>query len=289
MKLFLILLLFILACFSINAQDLIVAQSGDTINCKITKIKDGYIFYSISEGDMIKRSVISTSDIQYYVGGVKKKKVNTETKNVVQVYCPVKIEFGMNTGLSHRTTKIWEEISHINSDYTKKLKNGFYMCGQLVYFITNNHGLGIKYSVFKTSNNIDNAEYLDELDYSFRGKLSDDIKISFWGVYYSARYLKSNNIFYANLGLGKMIYKNNFDAILWNGYLSGTTIGAHFDIGYDYRILNNLSVGIKVSCYFGKIKNVKRVVYDASYIRINLPEEKLHNLNLSVGVKYLLR
>ena len=45
----------------INAQDLVVTDEGDTLNCKITKIKGDFVHFTFKYGDEVRNTLLNKS------------------------------------------------------------------------------------------------------------------------------------------------------------------------------------------------------------------------------------
>ena len=64
--LFTITFLLSLIATTISAQDLIVTEKGDSLNCKITKEQNDYIFFTYKDGDEIRSTLLKVGQIKYY-------------------------------------------------------------------------------------------------------------------------------------------------------------------------------------------------------------------------------
>jgi hypothetical protein len=61
-------LLAVLALFttSLHAQDLIVTNEGDSLNCKITKIKSENVFFTFKYKDEIRNTLLPINQVKYH-------------------------------------------------------------------------------------------------------------------------------------------------------------------------------------------------------------------------------
>ena len=68
MRQYLFFLLLIIIGYTATAQDLIVTNEGDSIACKITRISDDFIHFSVIDksGVLLMRSRLPVSKVAYY-------------------------------------------------------------------------------------------------------------------------------------------------------------------------------------------------------------------------------
>ncbi len=253
MKNTLIIVLLILAATSVNAQDLILTNEGDSINCKITKVKKDNIYFSFKHKDEIRRTLLPLSHVKmlqynfYQTSEVPIEKV-VDYENYQHV------RISLNGGFSYQTAKIAESVPADFKDYVKQLKSGYHFGGDATYFFSEQLGFGFKYYLFKSSNSMDNI-YLDDIYGNRRyGIMSDDLTISFIGPSFSTKLLNHNksDAFLMNISLGYMGYLN--DKVVIDKYkMTGSTIGYAIDFGYDIGLTENLSLGLQISFISGTI------------------------------------
>lgn len=288
MKNTLILILLISMANSVFSQDLIVTNGGDTINCKITKVKTDNIYFTFKHKDEIRSTLLPMSNVKrhqfnfFQTSEVPKEKV-IRPENYQH------FRIAVNSGYSYQTAKVAESVPSDFKDYIKKLKSGHHFGGDLTYYYTEPLGFGIKYYIFKSSNNLDNIYVEDSNGYRRYGKMSDDITISYIGPSYSTRLINhdKSKAFLMNLSLGYMGYSND-KVIIDNYKMTGSTMGLSFDIGYDIGLSKNLSLGFQLSFLTGTLFE-----YDwndgTKTETINLEKgeyESLNRIDFSVGLRF---
>lgn len=288
MKNTLILILLISMANSVFSQDLIVTNGGDTINCKITKVKTDNIYFTFKHKDEIRSTLLPMSNVKrhqfnfFQTSEVPKEKV-IRPENFQH------FRIAVNSGYSYQTAKVAESVPIDFKDYIKKLKSGHHFGGDLTYYYTEPLGFGIKYYIFKSSNNLDNIYVEDSNGYRRYGKMSDDITISYIGPSYSTRLINhdKSKAFLMNLSLGYMGYSND-KVIIDNYKMTGSTMGLSFDIGYDIGLSKNLSLGFQLSFLTGTLFE-----YDwndgTKTETINLEKgeyESLNRIDFSVGLRF---
>ena len=121
MRNILIIALLILIANTIYSQDLIVTNDGDSINCKITKVKTDNIYFTFKHKDEIRstllpKSSVKTHQFQYYqTSEVPKEKV-VGYENYQH------FRLAVNGGYSYQTAKVAENVPSDFKDYIKELK-----------------------------------------------------------------------------------------------------------------------------------------------------------------------
>lgn len=288
MRKLLILAVLIFVSNSIFSQDLIVTSEGDSINCKITKVKTDNIYFTFKHKDEIRSTLLPISSIKthqfdyFQTSEVPKDKV-VGYENYQH------FRIALNGGYSYQTAKVAESVPSDFKNYISELKSGYHFGGDLTYYFTEPLGFGFKYYLFKSSNSLDNI-YLEDTDGNRTyGKMSDDLTISFIGPTFSTRLLSydKKNAFLMNLSLGYMGYSN--DKVIIDEYkMTGSTMGLSFDIVYDIGLSENLSLGFQISFLSGTLFE-----YDwndgSTTETIDLEEgeyESLNRVDFSVGLRF---
>jgi len=286
-RIFIIALLSFMAS-SIYSQDLIVTNEGDSINCKITKVKTDNIYFTFKHKDEIRSTLLPMSNVKIHqFDYFQASEVPKEKVAGYENYQHYRIS--VNGGYSYQTAKVSGSVPSDFKDYIKELKSGYHLGGDLTYYFNEPLGFGIKYYLFKSSNSLDNI-YLEDINGNRRyGKMSDDLTISFIGPTFSTRLLNhdKSNVLLMNMSLGYMGYSNN--AVVIDKYkITGSTMGLAFDFGYDIGLSENLALGIQLSFLTGTLfeydwndgtKTQKIKLERGAY-------ESLNRIDLSVGLRF---
>jgi len=173
----LILAFFTFFFITAKSQDLIVTAKGDSLNCKITKIKPDFIHFTFKYENEIRNTLLPPGQIKYY----KQNFYSTaevpvdKIKNVDGDY--QKVRFGFFGGWSYRTAKVGSDIPIQFQQYIKELKSGYHVGGDFNYFFSENIGLGLRYSIYRASNELSNVYIVDKNGQGRTGKMEDDITI----------------------------------------------------------------------------------------------------------------
>jgi hypothetical protein len=273
---------------SIFSQDLIVTNEGDSINCKITKVKKDNIYFTFKHKDEIRSTLLPMTSVKvhqsdyYQISEVPEEKV-MGYENYQH------FSFAVNGGYSYQTAKVSEIVPSDFKDYVKGLKSGYHFGGDLTYYFTEPLGFGIKYYQFKSSNSLANI-YLEDSDGNRTyGKMSDDLTISFIGPTFSTRLLNhnKNNALLMNLSLGYMGYLN--DKVIIDKYkMTGNTMGLSVDVGYDIGLSEYLSLGFQISFLTGTLFQYEwNNGTMTGTVKLEKGEyESLNRIDFSVGLRF---
>jgi len=295
MKRSLILFFLITVANSIFSQDLIVKNDGDSINCKITKVKAGNVYFTFVHRNEIRNTLIHLSNVEdykygyYQISDLYEEDVDKYEGNAVRYNDYQHFRFAVNGGYSYMTAKIDKSVPADFKKYVKEMKTGYHFGGDISYYFSESLGVGGKCYIFKTSNSLDDV-YLEDLNgYRRYGKMSDDMTITFIGPLFSTRLLNWNkrNAFLMNLSLGYMGHSKN--AVLIDKYkITGSTVGISFDIGYDIGLSKNFSLGFQLSFLSGTMDKYN-LSNGGQTETIKLEKGKYENLSridFSVGLRF---
>lgn len=269
---------------SMQAQDLIVTAQGDSLNSKITKVETDYLYFSINKDGGVLNTLLPMAQVSYY-------KYNFYTTSALPVDARVdgpkdfpRMRLAVNGGLSYRLAKIAGNLSSSQKEYIKGLKSGYSYGAELAYYWSKKAGIGAKYDVFRSNN-----EIRDVSDQTL--ELSDDIAISYIGPYYSSRFLTANkkNSFLMNLGLGYVGYNDQAFVFGSDFELTGGTAGLLVDLGYDIGLSKSFALGFQISFIGGTLTQYKiDDGFNTTTVELDEDEyEGLARINLSVGLRLI--
>lgn len=307
-KRYAVIMFFIVFAVSLRAQDLIVTNEGDSINCKITNVKSDIIYFTFRSGDEVLNTLLSVGKIDNYVidyystaevqveapRGVSRevqREVSRETpreKNMGKEIYP-HFRFAASGGWSYRTARLSPDIQSDFKNYYNKLKSGWHYDLGASYFFSEQLGVGLKYNEFRTSNEID--IYVDFEDGTTEyGSMGDNYRIKFIGPTFSTRLLNSTkkNCLLLELGLGYMDYRDKGHVLSMPVTIKGGTVGTYWSIGYDFGLTENLALGFQISSLSGTLYQITRSSGTQS-VTEKLAKDKYENLSrieLSVGLRF---
>ncbi|MFW5656190.1 MAG: hypothetical protein ACOC0C_01130 [Bacteroidota bacterium] len=273
-----------------QAQDLIVTDDSDSLNCEITEITPENIYFTFEfEGRNINTLLPRNKILTY-----KKNYFQIETETITQ---PMNSSFyhefriALEGGFSRRTAKIPDNIPNDYEDYINELKSGYNFEAGLTYYFSEMIGLGICYSQFGASNEMENVWLQDIYGNRTYGLMRDDIFVHFFGPVLSTRFYNYNkkSAFFADFGLGYLGYDN--DAIFVNDiHITGKTVGVSMDLGYDIGLSDNIAMGFEISVVSGTLTELE--VSSGSYSETRELEkdeyENLGRFDFSIGLRFHL-
>lgn len=288
-KYLIVLLMTVVLTHSLSAQDVIVTNEGDTLNCKITNIKSDNILFTFRYNGEIRNSLLPLSKVKFYQRDYYQKSEVPKGSTVGNKFYP-HFRLAINGGWSYRIAGLPDNIQTELKQYLKGLKSGYDIGLDMSYFFSEQYGIGLKYSYDGAKNELSDI-YVTLPDGTIKtGMMSDDISINYVGPFFAMRYLNASqkNGLLMNLGLGYTAYKN--DAVMIDSYrITGNTLGLGIEIGYDFGISDNFAVGIMASYLSGVL--IKVVVNDGTNIEtVTLDKgsyENLARINLTIGLRFI--
>ena len=147
--------------------------------------------------------------------------------------------------------------------------------------------------MFKTKNQLDNIYTTSTVTGQVRtGSLKDDITIQYFGPALCTRIISANKQtqLVSDLSLGYLSYKNNA-TVIDNFILTGGTIGFLWDLGVDFAIDKNISLGFSFAFIIGTLnqydfddgKQVQTIKLDKDNL------ESISRIDISAGLKWNLK
>ncbi len=275
-------LLFLTTAEFIYGQDLIITNKGDSLNCKITKIKPDYIYFTFKYDNSIRNTFLPVNDVVNYKKDFYSNPAFNLSENIKQEDFD-KFEIGFTGGLSFLTAKLSDQIDPQLRSYARELKSGYHYGGNLGIFWSETVGAGAKYSVFNSKNersfNIDN-EVL---------RVKDNITIQFIAPGVVTRLYSANKKtkFSSGIYIGYLSYRNDANV---NGdfIIKSNMFGAGFDFGLDLPLSKKLLFVLGTSFTGGSFKEftIKNVGFSNQEMsQTSEQAENISRIDLSAGLK----
>lgn len=261
---------------AVSAQDLLVTAEGDSLNCKITKIKGDYVYFTFRYQDEIRNTLLPQTQVKHH-------QYNYYAAPDVQPdqiagYRPEFMHWrlALNAGWSRRLAPLYDDgLTSWQKEYAKKLMNGFNISADASYFFTEMLGAGLKYDLYKSSNS------------SYYGE--DKISIQYVGPAFAMRFFNQakTNCWFMSASIGYMGYKDVGNAGGQAVTIKGSTVGVSWDVGYDVAISKKWSAGIQLSLLSGVLTEVDYIVNGVSEKKkLEKDEyEGLGRLNIAIGLR----
>jgi hypothetical protein len=287
LKHFFVILSVAIMSMSMQAQDLIVTNEGDSLNCKISKIKTDNIYFTFKHKEEIRSTLLPLDQVKFHQYNFYQQSEVPAAKIIGNQIYP-HFRAAINGGCSYRLAKISPSIPPDFEQYMKDLKSGYQYGMDLSYYFTEQLGFGLKYNRHKSKNEINNIYVVQPDGTTKYGMMSDDISIDFIGPFFGTRLLNASkrNSFIVNFSIGYLGYTN--EAVLFTDFtIKSSTVGLCWDIGYDIGLSENFALGIQLSYMLGTLTQ-----YDLSYggttEKIKLEKDSYENLSridLSIGLR----
>lgn len=167
--------------------------------------------------------------------------------------------FATSAGFAYRTAPLSDDIFEAHKDYVKNFKTGYNIGAELSYFIKPQWGLGAKFIHFNSINTVYLNGSSGDGTPTSREKVKDKISINYIGPAFFSRIPFSNDrhIVLGSLGIGYLSYNGISNLTNQPLKTSGGTFGSSLDIGYDYRLVKSLYVGVQLGYTVGVLDKVK--------------------------------
>lgn len=259
LTLWIVLLVFQISLSAQVENDTIITLQNDTIICSISRTDSNYIYFTDQKSNSVDNSFISISKVKKYVydgESYVSHSPNTINSNS-QEWPDKKLRIGINGGYSKRIAKNPPGIDAVLTDYYDDLKTGGHFGVDFAWYFNYKSGIGLKYSLYKSSTApIDIWIELENGDV-ITGKMQENVKIKYYGICYSFKMNSINNKswFYGDAGLGVFTY-NNQGKLIDDFVMNSGTFGYNLDIGYDFGLTESTRLGLQVSFFAGVLTYV---------------------------------
>ena len=198
------------------------------------------------------------------------------------------VRIALQGGASYRFGKDVAGVEEVVTAHNNNRRWGPTYGADVSFFFSDYFGVGLK---------AQNVYYADKMPASAtdkNGYLEDYENIWFAGVVFSSRLPSKNrnNAFLARAGYGIAGYSDWGQTIVPPSYtISGTAPALLLELGYDFGIAKNLSVGAALTFIRGAMKNASVITSDGRAASITADSdnaESLSSLSLSIGLRYNL-
>jgi hypothetical protein len=270
--------------YSVSAQDLIVTNEGDSINCKIKQIKDKCLYFTFKHKDEVRNTLLQVSQVKSFKYGYYKIHEVPEDYVLRNEIYP-HFRFAITGGYSYRVAKMAANMPATYKDYVDNLRSGYHVDADLTYFFNELYGCGLKYSYNHSENSEQNISYPT----GGSGYLEDNVSIHFIGPSFSFRTLDqtTRNSFYMNMAIGYLGYLDDGKIASNALTLKGSTLGIAYDLGYDIGISKNMTLGFQFSYLTGTLTQYEMTSgYSTQTVKLDKNSyESLSRLDFSVGLR----
>jgi hypothetical protein len=197
----------------------------------------------------------------------------------------------INGGAAYLTAKIPDNLGNVEKTHVKNMKFSFTYGAEVSYFFGESAGIGVRFHNFHTSDEMPMSAVING---SIReGYLKDQIDIWFVGPILKGRLLTPSRkqAFLFNYSFGIAGETDRAEVLSVPAIAKGFTLGHMFELGYDFRVSRNFSVGAGLYYLLGIIRDVD--IYDGAgnSQHIALPQDSFENVGhvgISIGLRYNL-
>jgi hypothetical protein len=300
-RVIIIVLLLVLAYMTSTAQNVLITATGDTVNCKIHSIDDGYITFSL-EGNPRDRRKIAINQVSSYTDDYNRRIILAQDPAQTDPYAyrpPFKRRnaskgFMLDAGAAyfHRFAPVPTNVPEEIQEYIRKLKSGFVLKFDGSYFFGRFFGLGLKYSWARAQNEMDDVYFRLNNGSLVRGRISDKINIHTIALHATSRIGPRSGKFYflPGISLGYTEYFNNSVA-LDPLTIRSSTFSFAVNLGMDIRLVDRLYLAVGLDVITGAMSYVEVEQYNETQ-RIDLDgenRESLGRIDIWGGFRYYFK
>lgn len=289
-RVFLYFVTFCLAALNSQAQDLIVTNNGDSINCKITQTTNEHVYFTIKDGNEIRNTTLPLNQIITHQKNYYSVSDSPKNQNIRDLY--PRLRFAADIGWQYRTAKTASNLTTEWKNHINKMRSGFHYDAQIGFFFKKFMGFEAVFSQQRFGNTSDNITLTDTYGgYIGSGTIRERILFNYYGANYLLRVFdaKKRNCWLFAVGFGyisiddRIVFNNDY-----NFRMTGGTLGSNISIGYDIGLSEGLALGFKASLMGGTVRHFKQIVNGIT-TNHTLPEgngEGLGSIKLSVGLRF---
>ena len=202
------------------------------------------------------------------------------------------VRIALQGGAGIRLGKMASYDEAVMQQHAKNMRFGYNFGLDVTSFFSGDLGVGAKFQNFQVGDSMP-VTAIDNSGKTVNGVLSDQISIYFIGPFARYRLLSRdrNSAFLVTFGLGYLGYYDTGIAVNESGKIRGGSIGSLYELGYDFGIGRNFSIGASLTYVVGAMRNYEVILNDGSSQSHNVDSknaENLSNLCLSIGLRYNL-
>ncbi len=280
-----IIFFLLLMSFNSLAQDKIITVEGDTIECKIQKLDDGFVVYSFPDSIPSREMTIArykTSKI-YYANklieiSAKKHKYIIFKQPDWRADIGIGYAFFLETALN--------DFGPDYANFFKPLRNGKMFYAEISKFPDIRFGGGLEFQYGHYNHTQDNIIVFDSLlVFKDIGQINETVQIFYLQPkgYYAK--FSSTWDFVAGAGINFTHLDRKIEVIDETFRYSGESIGIGLSAAIDRKLTSNFAVGLRSSLGFVFLSTIRK-----NGELIELEQENYFSasqFSLSLGIKYL--
>lgn len=246
---------------ALRAQDLVITQMGDSLNCKITNVWSELLSVErVVNGRMVP--------LQLAMSEVKTYRFNyfspVGTEHAVQLLEPEapklpRWSIGLGGGYVYRLASIPEGLSESYLNHVRQLKHGHYIDADLSVFFGKRRMGGMGLAVSRSVSNATSSGVVVDDGYDgqrYLSRVEERVAITNVGLFGCERVMYDKHMFLARYGLGISAYVDEIDGSMYLRAGNNVVLELFAELGYCYRVGKHMSVGGKLSLVRGVVKQL---------------------------------
>jgi hypothetical protein len=299
-----------------KGQDKIITNQHDTISCRILSISQTYINYEQKTDNLsaVGKFIPIEQVLEYYRSSQPQEIAPYYRNYRISLPPPKPLVIGLQAGgtsLLASTSGAEKKLQDAGiprsqaKDYFKQRKQGFHVSADVHYLIEDFFGLGLKYSLFTSSTDMEFTvkanDYYLPIYFSLGEK--EKLYVNYIGpsVIFQ-QWLDKNHKFrlVEELSSGYTHYREEirFDPYLsifsyannnnLNTLIEGSSWGANVGLSFEYYLVPWLSIGANANLFSSSIKEIDVSTENTSTsIKLNKKDyENLFRLDYSIGLRF---
>src|SRR5690606_33726394 len=113
----------LISSLSLQAQDLIITNEGDSINCKITKVTSRNVYFTFIHNSEVRETLLPLDKVKLQHPNYYKHSVLPPEKLKIKDYPSLRL--AVSGGWSYRFGQIPRNLPREMKDYLNELKSGY--------------------------------------------------------------------------------------------------------------------------------------------------------------------
>ncbi len=273
----------ILYCSGLSAQDKIVTVTNDTIHCKITRIGQKSVRFSVLQDAATSMGIINLSQVRTLI--IDSVSAESESKNGEQGTllpdnsaeshpwvnldaAPKRLRLGFSAGSGYLTGSTSEAEVKLKQygmqqdeidGYYQQYKLGWQASATIHYFFLPGFAPGLNYRFFAT--NVNQWATIDPQDNVniYHGYLVERLHSHYAGVSILASHPLSANkklMLTSSFSAGMAFYRDETSLLSLDMVATGNAFATTLDAGLEYFIFSHVSLGTQMSLFVSKLKKI---------------------------------
>jgi len=195
------------------------------------------------------------------------------------------LRVGIYGGYSRMTGATPTSMGPIYADHVNRLKNGYHIGADFDVFVSRIVALGVKYSLFRTKDEINNLIFEVDGD-MIPGKLSQNMFVHYIApnIILKAGRSAGKVFFIFDGSMGCLIYKNNATMIQTDFVMRGVTFGVSVAPGIEFKVTPSFAISFNLGLTVGTVNTIKAT--GGITETLTNAGENISRLDVSIGLRW---